>query len=211
MNSQPVYSTRTDQLVVQDVGDDLLIYDQLLDTAHCLSEAAAQVWRCCKGGATADAIAVQFAAQGASNDEALEMAEAAISELAEKQLLVASNATAELISRRHALRRLAGVGAAAVAAPLIVSAAVPKSAEAHGSPPTCAQNGQACTPANTANTANNCCTSTGAFCTYQSICSTTCVQPGVVIKNATCASGHNASCCTNNCVQNGGSGNLTCS
>jgi hypothetical protein len=69
-----------------------------------------------------------------SLEEARTLAEAAVSELGENGLLEQhSNFIAERVPRRQALRRIAGVGVAAVAGPLVVSAAIPGAALAASS------------------------------------------------------------------------------
>ncbi len=88
--------------------------------------------------------------QHSSRVDAETLVQRAAVELEEKGLLE-GRLRSRRISRRHALRRMAGVGAAAIAAPLVVSAAVPKSAEAAGSPTTCISETGACTTTNTAN------------------------------------------------------------
>jgi hypothetical protein len=40
---------RTESLVIEDMDDELLIYDELNARAHCLSGDAARVWRACDG------------------------------------------------------------------------------------------------------------------------------------------------------------------
>src|SRR5204863_2609891 len=56
---------RTAELVVEDVGDELLIYDLRSDEAHCLDPRAAAVWRACDGKAPVANIA---AATGMAED-----------------------------------------------------------------------------------------------------------------------------------------------
>ena len=40
---------RKDDLLIQDLEDEVLIYDLKVDKAHCLNRAAATVWRHCNG------------------------------------------------------------------------------------------------------------------------------------------------------------------
>lgn len=120
------YTSRTDELVVQDVGDELLIYDRSTDVAHCLAKTAAVVWRTCKEGASLDDLTARLATTTeAANAEALAIR--ALEELADKGLL---SSAATGVSRRQALKRMAGAGIAATAAPLVVSAAVATPAQA---------------------------------------------------------------------------------
>ena len=44
-------------LSVNDVGGEILVYDRDTDTAHCLSETAALVWRACDGKLTIQELA----------------------------------------------------------------------------------------------------------------------------------------------------------
>ena len=47
---------RTRDLIVEEVEDEVLIYDENSETAHCLSTEAARVWRACDGQTTIDAL-----------------------------------------------------------------------------------------------------------------------------------------------------------
>src|SRR6266851_4917843 len=40
---------RTDQLIVKEVDDEVLVYDLKTDQAHCLNKTAAEVWKNCDG------------------------------------------------------------------------------------------------------------------------------------------------------------------
>ena len=152
MQPPSIFRARRTDIVVEQIADEFLVYDRRADTAHCLGDVAALVWRTCDGGATFGEIAEQIVAAdlARSGDDAIELAETAVSELAEKGLLESSSAAAGGLSRRHALRRIAGVGAAAVAGPLVVSAAVPSAAAA----------------------ASVACVATGGTCTVTSVCCT---------------------------------------
>jgi hypothetical protein len=115
--SQP--RARKDGLLEETVGEELLLYDQNSHTAHCLSPTAACVWRHCDGE-----LGVAGLAELAGASENL-VADA-LHELREKDLLDAepqlTQSTIPGISRREAIGRVVGIGAAAAAAPLIVSA-----------------------------------------------------------------------------------------
>ena len=203
MQPSTILTARRNDIVVDEVVDELLIYDRRADVAHCLSEIAATVWRACEGGATLSEIAEQIIARdlAGSSDEATELADTAVAELIEKGLLQTSGIGADRVSRRQALRRMVGVGAAAVVAPLVVSAAVPKSALAHGSPASCVQTGSACSHEKTINSANNnnCCTSTGDYCSANptAVC-TTCVGSGQTPPGG-CSGANKYECCSNAC------------
>lgn len=191
MQSRSFFTARTDDLVVQELGDELLIYDRRTDVAHCLSEVAAVVWRTCEGGASSDEMVQRMTAQGLAGQggrvDAEELAQTAASELEEKGLLECHGSRADLISRRHALRRMAGVGMAAVAAPLVVSAAVPKPAEAAGSPLSCRQAGQSCNNGGTVNSGNDCCPNSTSHPTN---------PPGLYCQTSTQPNGQVCATCT---------------
>jgi hypothetical protein len=112
---------RQDGLVVQELGDESLVYDRDTDVAHCLSATAARVWRACDGQRDLGSVA---ALTGLSED----LVSDALVELSGKKLLAdGSLVSASLgvdhgVSRRQALKRIAGAGLAATSLPLIVSA-----------------------------------------------------------------------------------------
>lgn len=109
---------RQDGLLVEAVGEELLLYDQDSHTAHCLSPVAACVWRYCDGEHDLAELA-QLA--GVSEDLVAD----ALYELREKDLLDAEpqlmQSTIPGESRRQAIGRIARYGAAA-AVPFVVSA-----------------------------------------------------------------------------------------
>jgi hypothetical protein len=107
---------RTDGLVVEDFGDEVLIYDQTTDHAHCLTREAAMVWRVCDGRTSAPALAN---ALDLSNDKIAY----AVEQLDAAGLLEAAPASG--MTRREATVRMAKVGGAAAAAPLIFSIMAP--------------------------------------------------------------------------------------
>jgi hypothetical protein len=45
--------SRTDKLVIRELGDETLVYDIERDEAHCLNHTAALVWKQCDGKTTA--------------------------------------------------------------------------------------------------------------------------------------------------------------
>lgn len=51
---------RSEQLVVHELPDELLVYDLRIDKAHCLNPTAAFVWRSCDGRTTVDEIAAAY-------------------------------------------------------------------------------------------------------------------------------------------------------
>lgn len=120
---------REEALVVQELGDEYLVYDREADVAHCLSPVAAQIWAACDG---------QHDVAGLARlaDASEELVGEALAELRNKNLLTDEDrqpAPEIGVSRRHAVRRIAAAGAAMTAAPLVISAALqPASAFASG-------------------------------------------------------------------------------
>ena len=107
---------RTDDLVVEDVDGEVLVYDKRNDQAHCLTREAAMVWRVCDGKASADELATALELDA-------ERVRFAIEELDSCGLL--DSAPIPGVTRREATVRMAKVGGAAAAAPLIYSIMAP--------------------------------------------------------------------------------------
>jgi hypothetical protein len=110
---------RQDGLLEEAVGEELLLYDQSSHIAHCLSPIAACVWRHCDG----EHDVTELAGLARVSED---LVADALHELREKYLLdtepLLMQSTTPGISRREAIVRGVRVGAAAAAAPLIVSA-----------------------------------------------------------------------------------------
>lgn len=110
---------RNDDLEIQELGDELLVYDRRTDVAHCLTPTATAVWRALGYRAALDVVVARFGA---------EAVEATVDELAAKGLLEAVDGIADAaprISRRQAVRRLA---VTAVAGATVVSVVAPPAA-----------------------------------------------------------------------------------
>jgi hypothetical protein len=56
---------RTEGLVINELTDEVLVYDLKLDKAHCLNQTAAAVWKLCDGQRTAAQIALKLSRQTA--------------------------------------------------------------------------------------------------------------------------------------------------
>src|SRR3954470_9075829 len=112
---------RTADLLVEEFGDELLIYDQRSDQAHCLSPAAARVWRACDATTTVEQLGAGLELDHGTLAHALEELEAC-------ELLDSGPAAG--VTRREATARLAKLGAAAATAPLIYSITAPAPAMA---------------------------------------------------------------------------------
>ncbi len=125
---------RRDGLLIEELGEEILLYDQNSHTAHCLSPIAACVWRQCDGERDVTEL-VELA--GASESLVAD----ALHELREKDLLAAEPALMQTtipgISRREAIGRAARYGAAAATTSLIVSATAATPAMASSGPIVC--------------------------------------------------------------------------
>jgi hypothetical protein len=125
---QPV--ARKDNLVVEEIWDEVVVYDRSDNQVHRLNRSAATVWRHCDGTRTpADLAAVLHKELGLPLDEAV--AEVALEELSEANLLTepfAVPVAAGAMSRREMFEKLA---VAAYMVPLVASVlAIPSTAAA---------------------------------------------------------------------------------
>jgi hypothetical protein len=118
-------SARTEGLVVEEIGDELVVYDLDTDEAHSLDSSAAAIWRACDGTATPPAIAARLNLDDAA-------VQATLTHLAELDLLTGeAPAVTVTHSRRAVLRRGLVAGAAGAAAiPVIRSIVTPAPAHA---------------------------------------------------------------------------------
>jgi hypothetical protein len=131
---------RVQGLVVEDIPDEVLVYDLKRHKAHCLNLTAALVWRRCDGKTTASEIARRVSIQLDAPFEE-EFVWLALRQLDKLHLLESSPLfppSIAGISRRALIRNL-GI-AAAVAVPLVTSIVSPTPAQAS----TCAGHGQVC-------------------------------------------------------------------
>lgn len=123
-NSQfPV--ARKNGLVVQEMPDEVLVYDLDTNKAHCLNQTAAKVWKSCDGNNTVSDIAKLFEAQE-------DLVWLAIDQLNENNLLEQEiKANFEGQSRRDVIKKI-GL-ASMVAIPVVASLVAPPNALATAS------------------------------------------------------------------------------
>jgi hypothetical protein len=114
-------TARTDELLVEELGEELLVYDQRNDQVHCLGSAARTVWRACDGKTSVEQL-------GRALNLDCELVDRALGELEACGLL--DDEAAGGVTRREATGRLARIGAAAASAPLVYSIAAPAPASA---------------------------------------------------------------------------------
>jgi hypothetical protein len=140
-------SARKEGLLVQELNDEVLVYDLHRDKAHCLNTTAALVWQLCDGRTRIPEItqAIQRASRGALDDDAVWFA---IEQLQRAHLIDAATVResgSPRLSRRELIKK-AGI-AAAVSLPLVTSITAPTAVEAAtclapNAP--CTSNGQCC-------------------------------------------------------------------
>lgn len=138
MSSLP--KARGSGLVVEELPDELLIYDLERNRAHCLNQTSRFIWQHCDGKTTIPNIARMLEKRvGTHVDE--DVVWLAIAQLRRRHLLeeqITLPAAASLLSRRELVRKL-GL-AAAVSVPLVTSIVAPRAVKAQ----TCLPAGQPC-------------------------------------------------------------------
>ena len=118
-------------LVVQDVRDEVLVYDTDTNKAHCLNSSAAFVWRSCDGKTSVDDIVLKFESGGQGKVTA-DFVWLAIDQLNDQGLMESTVvARPRDMSRRQVIKRI-GL-ATAVAIPIVASLVAPSSALASAS------------------------------------------------------------------------------
>jgi hypothetical protein len=150
---------RRNKLVVQELSDEVLVYDQERDKAHCLNQTAAQVWRQCDGQTDVATIAARLGKEfNAPVDERVVWF--ALDQLSRDSLLeapVTSPGFMAGMTRRQMVRAMGF--AAAIAVPVISSIVAPTTAQAVS----CLANGQPC-PGGPTTCCSNVCSAPGNIC-----------------------------------------------
>jgi hypothetical protein len=128
---------RTEDLVIEELDDELLIYDRRNKRAHCLGATAAGVWRAFDGETSVADVAALLDLSTETVEQAREELE--VAELLDTPTLTLlngngngsnGNGNGNGITRRQLTKRGAQVGGAVVAAPLILSITAPTAAAA---------------------------------------------------------------------------------
>ena len=124
---------RENGLVIEQLEDEILIYDTERDKAHCLNAAAARIWKHCDGKSTVADIKHAFAAD-IPIEAAREVVSNCVLRFSRAHLLKEGSLPFkgdDVLSRRKLLRKI-GMGAAATAIvlPLITSIVAPPPAAA---------------------------------------------------------------------------------
>lgn len=145
MNSTPPFnlpSMRKQGLIIDELPDEVLIYDLERDKAHCLNRTAALVWRCCDGQTTAPEIARRLKVEldAPFNEELVWLA---LEQLEKQHLLDHSISIPSEFTRLSRRRMIRNLGlAAAIAVPLVTSIVAPTAVQAA----TCQTSGNPCVP-----------------------------------------------------------------
>jgi len=151
---------RTNGLVVQEMPDEVLVYDLDTNKAHCLNQSAARVWRACDGTSSVADIVRDFEANGGGKVTE-DFVWLAIDQLSENGLLENSVTSRFAGQSRRQVVKTIGL-ASVVALPIIASLVAPKNAMAAGScsctsPATCGTAGRAGCPSTSFCNANGVC------------------------------------------------------
>jgi hypothetical protein len=130
-------SARREQITVQAVGDETLLYDEQRHMAFCLNATASAVWLLADGTRNVAEIAAAAGAE-ISRDFCEDVVHVALHDLRSNGLVAedegvasgdAAEAATQLVSRRKMLTRL-GMGAAALL-PVVASIVAPTAAQAY--------------------------------------------------------------------------------
>lgn len=132
---------RKEGLVIQELPDEVLVYDLDRDRAHCLNETAAFVWQRCDGRTTTGEIARSLGKKvNASVDE--KVVWFALDQLGRNHLMATRPVAPQSIAGMNRREMVRALGlAAAVAVPVVASIVAPTPAQAA----TCKASGAACT------------------------------------------------------------------
>jgi len=137
INDTPALKAREDDLVVQELPDEVLVYDLKNHKAHCLNETAAFVWNHCDGTKTAGEIAKLMEEEWRApvSEDLIWFALSSLSRAGLLRDRIVPPSTTSRLSRRSAIRQL-GFGAL-VAVPLVISIVAPTASAGASIPVEC--------------------------------------------------------------------------
>ncbi len=133
---------RAHDLVIDDLPDEVLVYDLERHQAHCLNRSAALVWRACDGKSSSTEIAHRLTNE-LDSPFSEDLVLIALNQLEKLNLLEREASTPAhfaVLSRRQMIRNL-GL-AAAIAVPVVTSIVAPTAVQAA----TCIPSGNPCNP-----------------------------------------------------------------
>ena len=137
-NDTSPLKAREDDLVVQELPDEVLVYDLKNHKAHCLNETAAFVWNHCDGTKTVGELAKLMEEEWHTpvSEDLIWIALGALSRAGLLRDRIVPPSTKSQLSRRSAIRQL-GFGAL-IAVPLVISVVAPTASAGASIPPECA-------------------------------------------------------------------------
>jgi len=141
-NAGSIPRARREGLVIQELPDEVLVYDRERDKAHCLNQTAALVWGYCDGKTTVSTMARSLERDLNTNNVDEKIVWYALDQLSKDHLLEESVVPPTLLGgmTRRQMVHVLGV-AAVIAIPLVTSIVAPTPAQAA----TCLANGAPCT------------------------------------------------------------------
>ena len=135
-NSNTRAQARRADLVLQELADEVLVYDLKTHEAHCLNKTAAFVWQHCDGETSVSELAALMEKEWGQPviEDVIRLALKQLSRagLLQRQLDATDNASR--VSRRTVLRRL---GTAAAMIPVVMSIVAPTASAGASVPPAC--------------------------------------------------------------------------
>jgi hypothetical protein len=205
--------SRNTEIIVSDLGNELLIYDQVTSKAFCLNETLKIVYQACDGKTTFDELKK-------GNKKLIDEVILLSLEQLERANLLSENFKT-IVSRRSLLAKAAY---STIALPVILNLVAPSAVNAQSCTPgggscslnnpgrccsqICNNNGgnpiceSGCTPAGGSCSLNNpaaCCSSICNNNGGNPVCAATCVPSG-----GSCSLNDPAACCSKTCFNNGG-------
>ena len=140
-NAGSIPRARREGLVIQELPDEVLVYDRERDKAHCLNQTAALVWGYCDGKTTVPTMARQLEHDLKTEAVDEKIVWYALNQLSKDHLLADDFIAPAMLSgmSRRQMVRVMGV-AAVIALPLVTSIIAPTPAQAA----TCLATGAAC-------------------------------------------------------------------
>jgi len=120
--SKQVAAARQDELVVQELPDEVMIYDLKSHKAHCLNKTAAFIWNHCDGQTTvADLVSLLKEEAGSAANE--EVVWYTLDKLTKAELLQGKldSPVKDIVSRRRMIRRLGAM----MVVPAVISLVAP--------------------------------------------------------------------------------------
>ena len=125
--------SRTNDLTIEELGAELLVYDRLNHKTHCLGAASAEVWRHCNGETTAEELVVHLRQlRPTADEEAVWLILHRLSRLSLLEAPIVPPAGAIRSSRREIAKKVMTFGG--VAALLAITMAAPTAAHAASVP-----------------------------------------------------------------------------